>query len=415
MKKKEEDIYDKIAKLMMENNQMVTNKDISNSLNIIRARIINSMLEGELTYHLEYEKHSKGEKASENRRNGHSSKDRKIRTETGEITINMPRDRDGSFEPTIIEKRQRVLHDMDDAIICMYAKGMSLSDITDIVKHTYKVEVSTSFVSTVVKQITTNLEEWNNRPLKKIYPFLYVDCLYTYVKEDLISEKKPVYVMIGIDITGHKEIVGIWLGDGNGEGAYFWRQIFEELKSRGVEDILYVSMDGLKGLNEAINEVYPRTQTQRCIVHLTRNLYGIVPRKEAKETIGDFKKIYTSSSLEQGLLELKNFQEKYQDKKKIVKKVEEYMEYIKSLFELPQEIRKIIYTTNPIESVNTALRKVTRGKGSFPNEEALMKVLFLRIQDLEKKWSKGIRGWNTVLQQLIELHGDRITKYLELS
>ena len=157
--------------------------------------------------------------------------------------------------------------------------------------------------------------------------------------------------------------------------------------------------------------------TRKCflVTRLSRAFITQRARKEAKETIGDFKKIYTSSSLEQGLLELKNFQEKYQDKKKIVKKVEEYMEYIKPLFELPQEIRKIIYTTNPIESVNSALRKVTRGKGSFPNEEALMKVLFLRIQDLEKKWSKGIRGWNTVLQQLIELHGDRITKYLELS
>ena len=414
MKKKEEDIYDKIAKLMMENNQLVTSKDVSNALNIIQGKILQSMLEGELTYHLEYEKNSKEEKTTENRRNGYSSKNKKIRTNNGEITINMPRDRDGSFEPTIIEKRQRVLNDINDSIICMYAKGMSLSDITDIVKETYKIEVSTSFISTIVKQVTTDLEKWNNRSLKSFYPFLYVDCLYTYVKEELISVKRPVYVIIGIDITGHKEVIGTWLGDSNGEGAYFWRQIFEELKSRGVKDILYVSMDGLKGLEEAINEVYPRTQTQRCVVHLTRNLYGICPKKGAKEIIGDFKKIYTSSSLEQGLLELENLKNKHQDKKKIVLKVEEYMEYIKPLFELPQEIRKIIYTTNPIESVNSALRKVTRGKGSFPNKEALMKVLFLRIQDLEKKWSKGTKGWNTVLSQLIELHEERITQYLEI-
>lgn len=414
MKKKEEDVYDKIAKLMMESKELVTSKDVSNALNIIQGKILQSMLEGELSYHLEYEKNSKEEKNTENRRNGYSSKNKRIRTNNGEITISMPRDRDGSFEPTIIGKRQRVLNDIDDSIICMYAKGMSLSDITDIVKETYKIEVSTSFISTIVKQVTTDLEKWNNRSLKSFYPFLYVDCLYTYVKEELISVKRPVYVIIGIDITGHKEVIGTWLGDSNGEGAYFWRQIFEELKSRGVEDILYVSMDGLKGLNEAINEVYPRTQTQRCVVHLTRNLYGICPKKGAKEIIGDFKKIYTSSSLEQGLLELENLKNKHQDKKKIVLKVEEYMEYIKPLFELPQEIRKIIYTTNPIESVNSALRKVTRGKGSFPNKEALMKVLFLRIQDLEKKWSKGTKGWNTVLSQLIELHEERITQYLEI-
>lgn len=414
MKKKELDIYDKIAKLMIKNDKLVTSKDVNNALNMIQQKIYQSMLEGELTHHLEYEKNSKEEKETENRRNGYSSKNKKLRTNNGEITISMPRDRDGSFEPIIISKRQRVLNDMDDSIICMYAKGMSLSDITDIIKQTYKIEVSTSFVSTIVKQVTTDLEEWNNRPLKSFYPFIYVDCLYTYVKEELISVKRPVYVIIGIDITGHKEVIGIWLGDSNGEGAYFWRQIFEELKYRGVEDILYVSMDGLNGLTESIGEVYPRAQTQRCIVHLTRNLYGICPKKGAKEIISDFKKIYTSSNLEQGLLELENFKIKNQDKKKIIDKVEEYMEYVKPLFELPQEIRKIIYTTNPIESVNSALRKVTRGKGSFPNEEALMKVLFLRIQDLEKKWIKGMRGWNIVLQQLVELHKERITKYLKI-
>ena len=414
MKKKEEDVYDKIAKLMMESKELVTSKDVSNALNIIQGKILQSMLEGELSYHLEYEKNSKEEKNTENRRNGYSSKNKRIRTNNGEITISMPRDRDGSFEPTIIGKRQRVLNDIDDSIICMYAKGMSLSDITDIVKETYKIEVSTSFISTIVKQVTTDLEKWNNRSLKSFYPFLYVDCLYTYVKEELISVKRPVYVIIGIDITGHKEVIGTWLGDSNGEGAYFWRQIFEELKSRGVKDILYVSMDGLKGLEEAINEVYPRTQTQRCVVHLTRNLYGICPKKGAKEIIGDFKKIYTSSSLEQGLLELENLKNKHQDKKKIVLKVEEYMEYIKPLFELPQEIRKIIYTTNPIESVNSALRKVTRGKGAFPSEASVFKVLYLRIKELSEKWNKPIQNWKTIQAQLTELFGDRYTKYLNL-
>ena len=231
MKKKEEDVYDKIAKLMMESKELVTSKDVSNALNIIQGKILQSMLEGELSYHLEYEKNSKEEKNTENRRNGYSSKNKRIRTNNGEITISMPRDRDGSFEPTIIGKRQRVLNDIDDSIICMYAKGMSLSDITDIVKETYKIEVSTSFISTIVKQVTTDLEKWNNRSLKSFYPFLYVDCLYTYVKEELISVKRPVYVIIGIDITGHKEVIGTWLGDSNGEGAYFWRQIFEELNT----------------------------------------------------------------------------------------------------------------------------------------------------------------------------------------
>ena len=413
MKKKEKTIYDEIAKMMMENTTLVTSKDVSDALKNIQEKIVQSMLNGELTYHLDYEKNSKEEKNTENRRNGYSS-NKKVRTNNGEITVSMPRDRDGSFEPIIVKKRQKVLHDIDDSIICMYAKGMSLSDISDIVKEVYKIDVSTSFVSEIVKQVSKDLEEWNNRPLKSIYPFIYVDCLYTYVKEELISVKRPVYVIIGIDLTGHKEVIGTWLGDSNGEGAYFWKQIFEELKTRGVEDILYVSMDGLKGLDEAISEVYPRTQTQRCMVHLCRNLYGICPKKGAKEIMCDFKKIYRSTSLEQGLYELNNFKTKYHKQKKIIAKVEEYMEYIKPLFELPQEIRTIIYTTNPIESVNSALRKVTRGKGSFPNKEALMKVLYLRIQDLEKKWSKGTKNWNKVLTQLIELHQERIIKYLDI-
>ena len=414
MKKKFKTKMDQVVELLMEDGDMLTNQDINNCFNELRGRLIQAMLEGEMNNHLGYEKYDKNE--NPNSRNGYSSKERKLKTQNGNVTISMPRDRKGTFEPVIINKRQRVLEDMDDAIITMYSKGMTQRDIVEIVKKTYGIDVSASFISEVVKAISCEVKKWQERELEKFYPFIYVDCLYTYIKNEqtFISEKFPVYVIIGIDIKGHKDILTTVIGDTNNEASYFWNTIFEDLKQRGVEDILFVSMDGLKGLESAINSVFPQTQIQRCIVHLTRNLYQKCPKKEAKEIISGFKKIYSCSNSEETLLELENFKTKFSKQDKIVKVVEEYMEYIMPLFELPKEIRKIIYTTNPIESVNSALRKVTNGKGSFPNKEAVLKVLYLRIRDLSKKWSKGIPNWDLVLNQLVLLYDNRVTKYIGL-
>jgi len=234
--------------------------------------------------------------------------------------------------------------------------------------------------------------------------------MHVPIKKDLVSINQAIYVMIGVDARGYKEIIGIW-ADVN-ESATFWTNILEEIKERGVLDILFISMDGLTGLNEAIEIVYPKTNTQRCIVHLSRNLYKICPRKEAKEIISDFKKIYKSGNKEEAKYNYELFIEKYKDKKLIIKKVNEYMEYIYNLMEYPNEIRKIIYTTNPIESVNSALRKVTRGKGSFPSYESVMKVLYLRVRELEKKWTRPISNWSTIILQLSSIFGDRVNKYL---
>ena len=216
--------------------------------------------------------------------------------------------------------------------------------------------------------------------------------------------------MLGIDTEGKKEVIGIWI-DRN-ESATFWNEIFEEIKSRGVEDIFFVSMDGLKGLPEAIEKIFPKTLTQRCIVHIVRNIYTMLNKKEAAEVVKDFKKIYTSPNGEIAKEEYKEFKEKYKENKRLMKKVEEYITHIYALFEYPEEIRKIIYTTNPIESLNSALRKVTKGKGSFINETALMKVLYLRIENLEKKWCKGSKNWRTVSNQLAILFEERYTKYI---
>lgn len=245
-----------------------------------------------------------------------------------------------------------------------------------------------------------------------MYVFTYADCLYVPIKDDITTSKKAVYVIIGVDLNGYKEILGLWIDDT--ESGSFWSNVFEDLKEREVQDILYMSSDGIAGLKGSLERVFPKTQSQRCVVHLVRNIYGLWPKKNAKEIIADYKKIYTSSNLEEANLNLESFKEKYKtDYNRIVRKVEDFMQYLEPLFELPKEIRKCIYTSNAIESVNSALRKVTRGKGAFPSESTVYKVLYLRIKDLSEKWEKPINNWKTIQSQLIELFWDRYMQYLE--
>ena len=410
MKRKTEN--QEIIDLIMnkQKDKLVTGKDVSNFFGDLYGDLIQALLEGEMEAFLGYEKGKHEEKEDENRRNGYSSKGKKIRTKRGEFTVDMPRDRKGKFDPIIVGKRQRIIEDLDEQVITMYSRGMTLEDIKETIKSVYKIELSNQTISTLTASVSETVKKWQNRPLKECYPFVYVDCLYCYVKEELVSVKKAVYVMLGIDTEGKKEVIGIWI-DRN-ESATFWNEIFEEVKERGVEDIFFVSMDGLKGLPEAIEKIYPKTITQRCIVHIVRNIYSILNKKEAGQVIKEFKKIYTTVTKEMAEIEYKEFKEKYKENKRLIKKTDEYVEHIYSLFEYPEEIRKIIYTTNPIESLNSALRKVTKGKGAFVNETALMKVLYLRVENLEKKWSKGSKNWSRVQNQLIMLFEDRYTKYI---
>ena len=400
-----------IIDLIMEKqkDKLVTGKDVSNFMEDLYGDIIQAMLEGEMEAFLGYEKGKHDDKEDENRRNGYSSKGKKIRTKKGEFTVDMPRDRKGKFDPIIVGKRQRVIEDLDEQVITMYSRGMTLEDIKETIKSVYKIELSNQTISTLTASVSETVTKWQNRPLKECYPFVYVDCLYCYVK-DLTSVKKAVYVMLGIDTEGKKEILGIWID--KTESATFWNEIFEEIQLRGVKDIFFVSMDGLKGLPEAIEKIYPKTITQRCVVHIMRNIYGLLNKKEAVQIVKDFKKVYTSATREMAEIEYKEFRKKYKDNKRLIKKTDEYVEHIYPLFEYPEEIRKIIYTTNPIESLNSALRKVTKGKGSFVNEMALLKVLYLRVQNLEKKWCKGSQNWNNVRNQLAILFGERYTKYI---
>ena len=405
----EEKIDNQILDLLMKKG-IKTAPEISKALNQMYGKVVQRLLDEEFNEFMEYEKGSHVNKKDTNRRNGSTSKGKKVKTDNGEITIIPPRDREGKFEPQIVKKRQRVLEGFDNLVISMYAKGNSLKDIKETIREIYSIELSEETISNMTKSVNEEIVKWQNRKLQKCYPFVYIDCLYCSVKEDLRSIKKAIYVVLGVDTEGKKEVLGIWID--STESASKWCEIFEELKSRGVEDIFFVSMDGLTGLSEAIESVYPQAITQRCIVHIVRNIYSILPKKETKEIISDFKKIYTSSNLENAKLEYENFIEKYKENKKLIKKVKENIEWIYQLFDYPIGIRKVIYTTNAIESLNSGLRKVTKGKGSFINENALMKVLFLRIQDLQKNWSKGIRNWGKVQNELSILFEDRFLKYI---
>lgn len=386
--------------------------DVENYLDSLLQPLMQKLLDTELENHLEYKKytHLKGKKI-DNMRNGHC-KAKIVKTKYGNITIKTPRDRNATFNPIIIEKGQTKLTGFEDKCIALYAKGMSLRDIEKTLKEIYGVKIGKNEISKLISAVSEETNAWRKRKLKPMYVFTYADCLYVPIKDDITTSKKAVYVIIGVDVNGYKEILGLWISDT--ESGSFWSNIFEDLKERGVKDILYMSSDGIAGFKGSLERVFPKAQSQRCVVHLVRNIYGLCPKKNAKDIIADYKKIYTSSNLEEANFHLKIFKEKYNsDYSRIVKKVEDFMQYLEPLFELPKEIRKCIYTSNAIESVNSALRKVTRGKGAFPSENSVYKILYLRIKDLSKKWKKPIQNWKTIQLQLIELFGDRYMQYLK--
>lgn len=407
----EEKIDNQILELIMKKKGVKTAQDVSKTLNSMYGKVIQRLLDAEFDEFMEYEKGSHEKKKTTNRRNGSTSKGKKVKTDNGEIIITPPRDREGKFEPQIVKKRQKVLEGFDNLVISMYARGNSLKDIKETIREIYSIDLSEETLSNMTQSVSKEVEKWQNRKLEKCYPFVYVDCIYCSVKDDLRSIKKAIYVVLGIDTKGLKDVLGIWIE--TTETASKWCEIFEDLKSRGVEDIFFVSMDGLIGLPEAVERIYPQSILQRCIVHITRNIYGILPKKDLKEIISNFKRIYTASNLGHAKLEYESFQKKYKDNKKLMKKVNDNINWVMQIFEYPPAIRKLIYTTNSIESLNAGLRKVTKGKGSFINETALIKVLYLRIQNLKTKWSKQIKNWKDVQNELAGIFEERFLQYIE--
>ena len=410
---KDKDLKDLIIDEAIEkfkNGEIKNSMDVEDYLDSLLEPLMQRLLDAELDNHLDYAKYEH-KKNSNNSRNGHC-KSKQVETKYGSINVKTPRDRNGSFEPIIIEKHQTKLTGFEDKCISLYAKGMSLRDIEQVLKDLYKVSISKDEIMKLISVVNEEVEKFRNRKLKPLYVFTYADCLYVPIKGDnLTSKKEAVYVIIGVDVNGFKDVLGMWID--KSESASFWSGVFEDLKARGVKDILYMSSDGIAGFKGSLEMVFPKTQSQRCVVHLTRNIYQLSPKKEAKEIIKDWKSIYTSPTSEVAQIMLEEFIKKHDEHKAIVKKVKSFMVYLEPLFELPDEIRKAIYTSNAIESVNSALRKVTNGKGSFPSEESVYKVLFLRIKALKEKWDKPIKNWKTIQSQIIELFGERYTQYLD--
>lgn len=406
----EEKIDEQIVELLMKKTgHRPSAQEVGSIINKMYGKVIQRLLDVEFDEFMGYDKNSHEEKNSTNRRNGTTTKGKLVKTEYGSIVVSPHRDRQGEFEPELIKKRQRVLEGFEDKVIAMYARGFSLADISKTIQEVYSIKLSEETLSNMTKAVCDEVEDWQNRPLDACYPFVYIDCLYAKVKEDLRSTKKAIYVALGVNCLGIKDILGIWIDDT--ESTSKWCEILDELKARGVKDIFFVSLDGLTSLADKIEETFPKTVAQRCIVHIDRNIYNILPKSMTKQVMADFKQIYTSSNLAHAKEAYNNFSEKYKENTKLMKKVDENISYVFQLFEYPVEIRKMIYTTNAIESLNAALRKVTRGKGSFINETALMKVLYLRVRDLQKTWAKGIKEWTSISRALISVFGDRYLEY----
>ncbi len=386
-------------------------EDADEALKELFGPIFESLLQGEMSHHLGYENNNKEYKQTQNRRNGYGQKT--VHTTKGDITIDTPRDRDGSFEPQLISKRQRDVSGIEDKVLAMYARGMSQRDISKTIEDIYGFSISHEMVSDITDAILPELEEWRNRPLKKCYAFLFVDCMYVTLRSGYEAKECAVYTILGYDLNGHKDILGLWLSES--ESKNYWMQIFDELKARGIEDVFFMSMDGVSGLEEGAKAIFPKIIVQRCIVHLIRNSIKYVPSKDYKKFTQELKKVYGAPNLKAAAAAFESFCRTWEQYPGAIEVWKRDFKFVEQLYDYGSDVRRIMYTTNAIESINSSFRKVTK-KGAFPNENALFKLLYLRCTELEKKWNNGtIHDWSKVLNQLMvnEIFTSRIEKYLK--
>ncbi len=365
-------------------------------LDQLKKRLIEKALEGELDEHLGYPKHLPIEASSGNSRNGHGKKT--IIVDNDQLAINPPRDRNGSFEPQLIPKRQTRFKGFDDKILAMYARGMSVRDMQTMLLELYQLEVSEALISSVTDAVLDDVRAWQSRPLDAVYPIVYFDCIVVKSRQDGRVSNKAVYLALAITMDGHKELLGLWISQN--EGAKFWLGVMTELKNRGIQDILIAAVDGLVGFPDAIAAVFPDTEVQLCIVHMVRNSTKFVSWKDRKELCADLKTIYGSATADQAELNLQTFADKWDGKYPSVSKLwQRHWENIIPFFDYPPDIRKVIYTTNAIESLNRSLRKVLKTKGAFPNDESIIKLIYLAMQNIAKKWTMPLRNWGAVINQ----------------
>jgi putative transposase len=363
----------------------------------LTRRLVERALEGEMSAHLGYDKHAVEGRNRGNSRNGRGRKRRK--TGTAELEIEVPRDRDGTFDPQLVRKRQRRLPGFDDKVIALYARGMTTREIQGHLQELYGVEVSPSLISAVTDSVLEEVQAWQSRPLDPLYPIVYLDAIHLKVRDSGHVGVRAVYVALGLNLEGHKELLGFWVGEA--EGAKFWLSVLTELKNRGVEDILIAAIDGLKGFPDAIAAVFPTTQVQLCIVHLVRNSLRYVNWKQRKSVARDLRAIYSAPTAEAAETALKAFSAQWDAHCAIVSRQwRNNWANIIPFFDYPPAIRKVIYTTNAIESIQAQLRKVTKKHGAFPNTDAVSKVLYLALMKAKERWTMPVRDWPTALYHL---------------
>lgn len=398
-----------IAQAIINEYQPKNAEEMQDALKDIFGPMFEAILRGEMDSHLGYESNDHGPKNTNNRRNGYINKT--VKSTYGDIAIEVPRDRDASFEPQAIPKHTKDVSGMEDKVLSMYAKGMSQRDIADTIEDIYGFEISHDTISSITDRVIETANEWQNRPLKKFYTFLFVDCLYVSIRKEMETKSCAVYVILGYDVNGIKDILGIWIGET--EGKHYWMQIFDEIKRRGVEDILFISMDGVSGLEEGAKSIFKDVVVQRCIVHLIRNSIKYIPSKDYKAYTAQLKKVYGAVSLKAAEAEFERFKQAWSHYPGAVDVWVRNWLHVEQLFNYGSAVRKVMYTTNAIEAVNSSFRKVTK-KGSFPSEDAVRKALYLRITELYKKWSgHPVSNWALVRNQLAmdEKIQSRILKY----
>jgi transposase-like protein len=379
-------------------------KELDAFLSAIYKQGVEALLNAEMDEHLGYEKNAVKPDDTDNLRNGTSNKT--LKSDIGDVEINIPRDRNSSFEPVIVPKHKRFSEKIEDVIIGMYSRGMTTRDIEEQIKEIYGIELSETSVSNITAKILENIKQWQERPLDNVYYILWMDGINFKVRQSGKVINKTVYLVIGLGKEGKKEVLGMWID--TSESASFWLSVLTDLKARGIEDVLIASTDNLKGFTDAIKTVFPKATTQLCVVHQIRNSMRYVVWKDKKEFVADLKAVYGASNREAALNALTDFEEKWGSKYGYaVKSWKENWENLTSYFDYPMEIRKIIYTTNVIESLNNCIRKYTKSKSVFPDDQSVLKSIYLSIMNVQKKWNHSVRNWGLILSQFLIIFEER--------
>ena len=392
-----------IIRLLLEEYDIETAEDIQDALKDLLGGTIKEMMEAEMDEHLGYKKSERSD--SDNYRNGYKSK--QVNSSYGAMTIDVPQDRNSTFDPQVVRKRQKDISETDQKIISMYAKGMTTRQISDTLMDIYGFEASEGFISDVTDKIMPKIEDWQNRPLDEVYPVLYIDAIHYSVRDNGIIRKLAAYVILGITTEGRKEVLTIQIGEN--ESSKYWLSVLNSLKNRGVKDILIICADGLSGIKEAISTAFPKTEYQRCIVHQVRNTLKYVPDKDRKKFAADLRNIYQAADEKQALEELDRVTEKWSSKyPNSMKRWSDNWDAISPIFKFSMETRKIIYTTNAIESLNSAYRRLNRQRSVFPSDKALLKALYLATFEATKKWTLPIRNWGAVYGEMSIMYEGRL-------